>query len=87
MPSALPRPPIAAAQWPTGGFPVTGNQRRARYRGRHGRRSDAVNDGGLTAEEADHLVHVLDGYVKVLTTHDLAVRVEALKSQMKEGTS
>lgn len=49
--------------------------------------TNAVNDGGLTAEEADHLVHVLDGYVKVLTTHDLAVRVEALELQMKEGTS
>ncbi len=57
-------------------------------RGRHGRGfTNAVNDGGLTAEEADHLVHVLDGYVKVLTTHDLAVRVEALELQMKEGTS
>ena len=28
--------------------------------------TNAVNDGSLTAEEADHLVHVLDGYVKAL---------------------
>ena len=49
--------------------------------------TNAVNDGSLTAEEADHLMHVLDGYAKVLTTHDLAVQVEALESQMKKGTS
>ena len=48
--------------------------------------TNAVNDGSLTAEEADHLMHVLDGYAKALEDHDLSARLEALKSQMKKGT-
>ena len=43
-----------------------------------------VNDGSLTAEEAGQLVHVLEGYAKVLETYDLASRLEALKSQRKK---
>jgi len=45
-----------------------------------------VTDGSLTAEEAGHLMHVLDGYAKALTTYDLASRLEALESQMKKVT-
>ncbi len=45
----------------------------------------AVNNGDLTAEEAAHLVHCYEVYGRILTTHDLAVRIEALESQMKEN--
>ena len=45
----------------------------------------AVNSGDLTAEEAAHLVHCYEGYGRIFTTHDLAVRIEALESQMKEN--
>ena len=41
--------------------------------------TNAVNDGSLTAEEADHLMHVLDGYAKALKDHDLSARLEALE--------
>ena len=43
-----------------------------------------VNDGSLTAEEAGQLVNFLNGYTKVLETHDLTARLETLKSQMKK---
>ena len=43
-----------------------------------------VNNGSLTAEEAGQLVHVLEGYAKVLETYDLATRLETLESQMKK---
>jgi hypothetical protein len=43
----------------------------------------AVNDGRLTAEEAGQLVHILNGYIKALETHDLATRIAALESQPK----
>ena len=45
----------------------------------------AVNNGDLTAEEAAHLVHWFEGYGKIFTIYDLAVRIEALESQMKES--
>ena len=44
-----------------------------------------VNDGSLTAEEAGQLVHVLEGYAKVLETYDLATRIAALESQLKKS--
>ena len=43
-----------------------------------------VNDGSLTAEEAGQLVNFLNGYTKVLETHDLTARLETLESQMKK---
>jgi hypothetical protein len=43
-----------------------------------------VNEGSLTAEEAGHLVHLLEGYAKAITTYDLAARLENLESQMKK---
>jgi hypothetical protein len=47
----------------------------------------AVNDGTLTAEEADHLAHVIQSYAKAAETHDLVARLEALESQMKKRAS
>ena len=46
--------------------------------------TNGVNDGSLTAEEAGHLVHLLEGFAKVITTYDLTARLEALESQMKK---
>jgi hypothetical protein len=43
-----------------------------------------VNDGNLTAEEAGQLMHFLDGFAKILATHDLVTRLEALESQRKK---
>ena len=43
-----------------------------------------VNNGSLTVEEAGQLVHILEGYAKVLETHDLATRLETLELQMKK---
>jgi hypothetical protein len=43
-----------------------------------------VNNGSLTVEEAGQLVHILEGYAKVLETHDLAARLETLESQVKK---
>ncbi len=43
-----------------------------------------VNDGNLTPEEADHLVHVLEVYTKAFETHDLAARLENLESRVKK---
>jgi hypothetical protein len=43
-----------------------------------------VNNGSLTVEEAGQLVHIVEGYAKVLDTHDLAARLETLESQMKK---
>ena len=43
-----------------------------------------VTDGSLTAEEAAELVHVVEGYAKVLETHDLIARLETLESQMEK---
>jgi hypothetical protein len=44
----------------------------------------AVNNGDVTAEKATHLVHWFEGYAKIIATHDLAARIEALESQMNE---
>ncbi len=44
----------------------------------------AVNEGSLTAEEAGHLVHLIEGYAKVVTMYDLAARLEKLESQMRK---
>ena len=46
--------------------------------------STAVNNGELTAEEAAHIVHLLEGYGKIFTIYDIAARLEALETQMKE---
>jgi hypothetical protein len=43
-----------------------------------------VNDGSLTAEEADHLARLLEGYAKAVTTYDLVARLEALESRIKK---
>jgi hypothetical protein len=44
----------------------------------------AVNDGILTAEDAAHLVCLIERYAKAYETHNLAARLDALESQMKE---
>jgi hypothetical protein len=44
----------------------------------------AVNNGEVTAEEAAHLIHWFEGCAKIITTHDIIVRIEALESEMKE---
>jgi hypothetical protein len=44
----------------------------------------AVNNGDLTVEEAADLGQWLEGHAKILTVHNLAVRLEALEMQMKE---
>jgi hypothetical protein len=43
-----------------------------------------ISDGSLTAEEAGHLAHVLEGYAKAVTTYDLAVRLDSLESRMRK---
>jgi len=43
----------------------------------------AVNDGRLTAEEAGQLVHILNGYAKVLETYGFATRI--VESQIKKA--
>ena len=42
----------------------------------------AVNSGNLTAEEAGHLVHVLEVHVKAIEAYDLATRLDRLEAQM-----
>jgi hypothetical protein len=42
----------------------------------------AVNSGDLTAEEAGHLVHLLEVHVKAIETYDLAVRVDRIEARM-----
>ena len=44
----------------------------------------AVNDGSLTAEEAAQLGHLLKGYVEAVSTHDIATRLERLKSKKEK---
>lgn len=46
--------------------------------------TNGVNDGSLTAEEAGHLVHLLEGYSKAITTYDISARLEALETQLKK---
>ncbi len=45
----------------------------------------AVGDGVLTAEEASHLVQVLEGYAKAVTLHEISARLERLESQGKKS--
>jgi hypothetical protein len=45
--------------------------------------STAVNNGDLTAEEAAHVTQWFECYAKIFTVYDLAVRLEALESEMK----
>jgi len=42
----------------------------------------AVNSGNLTAEEAGHLVHVLEVHVKAIEAYDLAARLDRLETRM-----
>src|SRR5262245_30962864 len=44
----------------------------------------AVNDGNLTAEEAGHLVHILNSYAKALAIYDHDTRIAAIESQIKK---
>jgi hypothetical protein len=46
----------------------------------------AVNDGHLTAEEASQLVHVLEGFTRAITAHDLDARLAILESQMRKDS-
>jgi hypothetical protein len=46
--------------------------------------TNGVNDGSLTAEEAGHLVHFVEVYLKAVETHDLAARLEALESRKEK---
>ena len=45
----------------------------------------AVNSGSLTAEEAGHLVHLLEVHAKVIETYDLAVRLDRVEAQMNRS--
>jgi hypothetical protein len=45
----------------------------------------AVNSGNLTAEEAGHLVRLLEVHVKAIETYDLAIRLDRLESRMNES--
>ena len=45
----------------------------------------AVNNGDATAEEAAHLVHLFEAYAKIIATHDLHMRLEALELAAKES--
>jgi hypothetical protein len=44
----------------------------------------AVSNGNLTAEDASHLVHLLNSYDRAITTSDLVIRLEKLESRMKK---
>jgi hypothetical protein len=44
----------------------------------------AVSNGSLIAEEASHLVNLLDRYDRAITTSDFAIRLEKLESRMKK---
>jgi hypothetical protein len=44
----------------------------------------AVNNGGVTAEEVAHLVQLFEVYTKIITSHDILARLEALESAAKE---
>ena len=44
----------------------------------------AVNDGRLTAEEAAHLVHVLNSYSKAIEVYDHSTRIAAIEYQIKK---
>jgi hypothetical protein len=44
----------------------------------------AVSDGSLTAEEAWHLVNLLDSYDRAIATSDFATRLERLESRMRK---
>ena len=44
----------------------------------------AVNDGGLTAEEAGHLVQVLESCAKAVMNYDITARLEKLEQQMRK---
>jgi hypothetical protein len=46
--------------------------------------STAVSNGNLTAEDASHLVHLLNSYDRAITTSDLVIRLEKLESRMKK---
>ena len=43
----------------------------------------AVNNGGLTAEEAGHLVHLIEAHVKAIETHDFAVRLDRVEAKLE----
>jgi hypothetical protein len=42
----------------------------------------AVNNGDLSAEEAGHLVHLLEAHVKAIETHDFAVRLDRVEAKL-----
>jgi hypothetical protein len=44
----------------------------------------AVSNGHVTAEEASHLVNLLNSYDRVITTSDVVIRLEKLESRMKK---
>jgi hypothetical protein len=46
--------------------------------------ANAVSDGRLTAEEVGHLAQFVERYAKAVNDYDLAPRIEALESQLKD---
>jgi hypothetical protein len=49
--------------------------------------ASGLNDGRVTAEEASHVVYLLQSYERAFMITDLKVRLEKLESQMKEKMS
>ena len=45
----------------------------------------AVNNGDLTAEEAGHLVHLLEAHAKAIETYDLAVRLDRVEARVNRS--
>jgi hypothetical protein len=45
----------------------------------------AVNSGNLTAEEAGHLVRLLEIHVKAIETYDLTTRLDRIESRMNNS--
>jgi hypothetical protein len=46
--------------------------------------TNELNNGNLTLEEASHLTGLLERYGRVITTNDLAIRLENLELQLKQ---
>jgi hypothetical protein len=46
--------------------------------------ASAVSNGNLTAEEASHLVHLVESYERAVINTDFAVRLEKLESRMNK---
>ena len=46
--------------------------------------SAAINDGRISAEEADHLVNFFSSFAKILEARDFMARLDAVESRLSE---